>query len=90
MSPFMAAIVGYVLEQSFTNPEIAEISVSETEGLVYFRQAGSAGFDGIQSLDDLRQNWNRLMDAAQLNADERAEAVSLFNAKVPTVPGTAI
>jgi hypothetical protein len=40
MSPFMAAIVGYVLGQSFTEPEIGEIVVSERENLVYVRKAG--------------------------------------------------
>ena len=61
MSPFMTAVVGYVLAESFTEPK-----VSETENLVYIRQAGAVGFDGIQSLDDLRSNWNRLMNAAGL------------------------
>ncbi len=90
MSPFMAAVVGYIFGQSFTNPEIAEITVSESEGLVYIRQSGAVGFDGIQSLDDLRGNWNRLLDVAQLSAEERAEAVRLFNSKVLKVPGTEI
>jgi len=67
MSPFMAAIVGYVLDQAFTEPAIAEIKVSKTENLVYIRQAGAVGFDGIESLGDLRNNWNRLMDAAGLS-----------------------
>ncbi len=52
----MAAIVGFVLGESFTNPAIAEIAVSETEGIVYFRKAGAVGFDGLQGLEDLRQN----------------------------------
>jgi type I restriction-modification system DNA methylase subunit len=26
---------------------------------VYIRKAGDAGFDGLQSLDDLRHDWNR-------------------------------
>ena len=90
MSPFMDAVTGYVLGQSFTEPDIAEISVSESEGLVYIRQSGAVGFDGIQSLDDLRENWNRLLDAAQLSTDERAQAVRLFNSKVLKVPGTEI
>jgi len=34
MSPFMAAVVGYVLGESFTEPEIAEMTVSEAENLV--------------------------------------------------------
>lgn len=82
MSPFMAAIVGYVFGESFTDPEIAELKVSESENLVYIRKAGAVGFDGIESLDDLRENWNRLLDAAGLTADERKEAVRLFVAKV--------
>ena len=87
MSPFMAAVVGYVLGESFTEPQIAEIKVSEAENLVYIRQVGTVGFDGIQSLDDLRSNWNRLMDAAALTPEERTRAVALFRAKVEAVPG---
>ena len=90
MSPLMAAIVGYVLGESFTEPTIAELTVSELENLVYIRQKGALGFEGIQSLDDLRSNWNRLMDAAELTDDERAEAVRLFNAKVAKMSGTEV
>jgi hypothetical protein len=88
MSPLMAAIVGFVLGESFTEPEIAEITVSEIENLIYFRQAGEIGFDGMQSLVDVRNNWNRLMDAAELTPEERAEAVALFKLKVEKLPGT--
>ncbi len=90
MSPFMAAIVGFVLGESFTDPEIAEITVSETENLVYIRKVGGVGFDGMQSLEDLRNNWNRLIDVAGLTPDERRSAVRLFNAKIPMVPGTEV
>ncbi len=90
MSPFMAAVVGFVLDESFTNPQIAEITVSESENLVYIRRAGAVGFDGIESLEDLRRNWNRLIDVAGLTPDERREAVELFRAKVATVPGTGL
>lgn len=90
MSPFMAAIVGFVLGESFTDPEIAEVSVSEQENLVYIRKVGAAGFDGIESLKDMRENWNRLLDAAGLTAQERSEAVRLFNARVAMVPGTEL
>ena len=55
MSPFMAAIIGYVLGESFTNPDIAEIMVSEAENLVYIRKSGAAGSEGIESLTDLRE-----------------------------------
>ena len=90
MSPFMAAVVGYVLGESFTDPQIAEMTVSEAENLAYFRKEDDAGFSGIQSLEDLRGNWNRLLDAADLTVDERREAVELFRAKVGILPGTKI
>ncbi len=88
MSPFMAAVVGFVLGESFTNPEIAEIKVSEHENLVYIRKSDEVGFNGIESLEDLRNNWNRLMDAADLTPEERREAVRLFRAKIGAIPGT--
>ena len=90
MSPFMAAITGYVLGESFTDPEIAELTVSEAENLVYVRKVGGVGFDGMQSLEDLRNNWNRLIDVAGLTAEERREAVRLFNTRVLKVPGTEV
>jgi hypothetical protein len=43
-SSFMAAVVGYVLDESFTHPAIAKITVSEVENLVCIRKAGAAGF----------------------------------------------
>ena len=52
------------------------------------RKAGAVGFDGIQSLEDLRNNWNRLMDAAGLTPEERRRAVELFRARVEAAPGT--
>jgi len=86
----MAAVVGFVLGESFTNPEIAELTVSESENLVYIRKAGAVGFDGLQSLEDLRNNWNKLIDVAGLTPDERREAVRLFNSKVEKVPGMEV
>jgi hypothetical protein len=90
MSPFMAAIVGYVLGESYTKPQIEELAVSEQENLLYIRPEGSAGFDGVESLEDLRRNWNRLLDAAELTDEERQEAVRLFNERVEKVPGTEV
>ena len=86
----MAAVVGYVMGESFTDPEIVEITVSEAEGIVYFRKAGAVGFDGLQSLEDLRNNWNRLLDVAGLTPDERRDAVHLFTQRVEKVPGTQL
>jgi hypothetical protein len=90
MSPMMAAVVGFVVGEHYTNPEIAEINVSESENIVYIRKAGAVGFDGLQSLEDMRNNWNRLLDVAGLTTDERKEAVELFVSKVEKVPGTEL
>lgn len=86
----MAAVVGYVLGESWTAPAIAEITVSESEDLVYVRRADGVGFEGVQSLTDLRNNWNRLLDAAGLTPDERREAVRLFVEKMSILPGTSV
>ena len=72
------------------NQPIAEVSVSEAEGFVYIRKEGAVGFDGFQSLEDLRNNWNRLLDVAGLEPEERREAVRMFNAKIEKVPGTQL
>lgn len=90
MSPFMGAVVGFVLGESFTDPEIAELTVSERENIVYIRKVGGIGFEGIQSLEDLRNNWNRLLDVAGLTPEERREAVRLFNSKVENLPGSEV
>ena len=82
MSPFMAAVVGFVLGDSFTEPEIEQITVSEVENLVYIRRAGAVGFDGIESLKDMRDNWNRLLDAAGLTPEEQQHAVRQFNSRL--------
>jgi hypothetical protein len=68
--------------------QCAEIAVSEAENLVYIRKAGGAGFDGIESLEDLRNNWNRLIDVAGLTAEEQKEAMELFRARISAAPGT--
>jgi hypothetical protein len=44
----------------------------------------------MESLEDLRNNWNRLLDVAGLTPVERREAVELFRAKVSTVAGTRV
>ena len=56
--------------------------------LVYIRPKDSTGFDGMESLEDLRRNWNRLLDAAGLTDEERREAVRLFHERAARVPGT--
>ncbi|MGC8624755.1 MAG: hypothetical protein ACP5VQ_05765 [Phycisphaerae bacterium] len=69
------------------------VAPARTSGTALFparRDSGAIGFDGIQSLEDLRDNWNRLLDAAGLTPEERKEAVTLFYSRVETLPGTEV
>lgn len=45
MSPLMAAINGYVFQQAYTKPQIAEIAISERENTVHIRATGPAHFN---------------------------------------------
>lgn len=88
MSSLMAAITGYVLQEAYTNPEIAEIVVSEREQLAYIRTQNEVGYNTILSLYDLRRNWSGLLDAATLTRDERRQAERLFKQRVLLNTGT--
>ncbi len=56
MSPLMAAIVRYVLDEPVTELAIAELTVSERENLVSIQPRGDAGFEEVQSLEDFRRD----------------------------------
>ncbi len=89
MPPFTAAVVGFILGESFTNPEIAGITVCENENPVYIRQVGAVGFDGVESLQDLRSNCNRLPDVAGLTPEERREGRRIVQGKSLDPAGNA-
>lgn len=88
MSALMAAITGYVLEESYTEPEIAEIAVSEREQLAYIRAKNEVGYNTILSLRDLRRNWSGLLDSATLTPEEQLQAERLFKERVLLNTGT--
>jgi len=78
MSPKMAAIVGCILGQEFTRPQLVGLTVT-SDGFVLGMHAGDIGFnDFIGARADLDRNWDRLLDAAELTPDERKEADRLF------------
>ncbi len=82
MSQKMAAIVGYVIGERFVRPPIHELVVMH-DGEVFARVGDRVGCDvRIGSYDDLLQNWQDLIDAAQLTFDEWAEVACRFAAKV--------
>jgi hypothetical protein len=86
MSGKMAAIVGYILDESWTEPEIAALSVT-SDGYV----TTDAEFFGEAA--DLDQNLLNLLVAADLSPDERAEFERLYRERVddwrPVLSGPA-
>jgi hypothetical protein len=83
MSPMMAAIVGYIIGETYTKPAMASLVIT-SDGFVIAMHVGEIGDNNLLgSESDLRRNWHNLLDAADLTEDERDEAFRLFNLKVP-------
>lgn len=70
MSGKMAAIVGYILDERFTEPAISELVVT-SDGFVLAQAEGDVGAnDLIGSEADLNRNLLDLISAAGLTDDE--------------------
>lgn len=71
MSGKMAAIVGFLVGEDFTDPAIREICKT-SDGFILARHEGDIGCnDFIGSFRELSDNWNRLIQAVE---DELTEA----------------
>jgi hypothetical protein len=82
MSPFMTAIVGYILGYKYTNPTIISILAKEEEDLFYIQHEGDIGYNHLNNLTSLRDNWNRLLNIADLSKCEMMNAHYLFATKI--------
>ena len=76
MSPKMAAIVGYILDQEWTIPAIEDIAIT-TDGHAI---AGVHGYIGTAT--EMKRNIADLLDAASLTADERGEWKKRYGMRV--------
>ena len=82
MSPKMAAIVGYILGQEWTNPYITELQVT-SDNFVLSGINTDPLLNRIEGrLDELQDNWNRLLAVAGLTNAEMQTANGLFAAKI--------
>lgn len=73
MSGKMAAIVGYILDQRFSDPAISELVVT-SDGFVLAQREGEVGANEmIGEETDLNRNLLTLIDAAGLTEDEVRE-----------------
>lgn len=83
MSPKMAAIVGYILDEEFTEPYIADILIT-SDHFVLARHANDIGFnDFLGHKSDLENNWQNLLKLTHdLTDEERAQAQALYAEKI--------
>jgi hypothetical protein len=74
MSPKMAAIVAYILDEGWTDPKLVEMVVT-SDGHILGRHDGDIGLNDFMGAEsDLVRNWNNLLDCAGLDEEERTEA----------------
>ena len=78
MSGKMAAIVGCIIGEKFTEPQMAELIVT-TDGFLQARLEGDIGFNEfIGAFADLERNWHNLLESADLEPDEKELAKQYF------------
>ena len=82
MSGKMAAIVGYVISERFTNPIITDMCIT-SDGFVLAQQEGDIGMnETIGHISDLERNWNLLIRVADLNEIETKQARALYSLRI--------
>lgn len=82
MSDKTAAIVGYIIDKKFTEPEINDIAVT-SDGFVLAQLSGDIGHNMfIGEYREVERNWDRLIHIADLTPEEMSEAKRLFRSKV--------
>ena len=76
ISPKMAAIVGYILDQEWSSPVIEDITITMDGHAI----AGVHGYIGAAT--ELERNVADLLDAASLTEEERREWSRRYDARV--------
>ncbi|MGA2620199.1 MAG: hypothetical protein ABSF26_21480 [Thermoguttaceae bacterium] len=78
MSGKMAAIVAHIIGQRWTSPAIVEL-VATSDGHLLACHEGDCGCnDYLGTVANLKSNWARLLEVAELTPKERQEADRLF------------
>jgi hypothetical protein len=86
MSGKMAAIVAYILNQTWTSPSIIELMVTSDGHLLACHEGDCGCNDYLGWASDLEANWNRLLDVAGLSPAERKEAEAAFEQAMGMTP----
>jgi hypothetical protein len=79
----MMAVVGYIVEERFINPAIAELVIKDGE--VFARVGDNSELEAIWAESDLMTNWKGLLDAAGLTDTEQRMARDLFRQRVRVI-----
>ncbi len=83
MSGKMAAIVGYILDERFSEPAISELVVT-SDGFVLAQSEGEVGANDLVGTEtDLNRNLLDLITAAGLSAAEIQEFGRLQRKRIP-------
>lgn len=82
MSGKMAAIVGYILGEEWTDPAISDMAIT-SDGFLLAQHEGDIGLnDFMGAASDLERNVANLTIAAGLTQDEQAEWQGLYNSRI--------
>jgi hypothetical protein len=82
MSGKMAAIVGCILGVQYTDPQLVELCLTCDDYVLGRREGDCGANEWIGSGDDLRNNLNRLIEAAELTPEEISYLAQRVNATV--------
>lgn len=77
MSPKMAAIVGFIVGCTWTKPNIVSLTITSDGFLLT-----DYGNQLIGTASDLERNWSKLLEVADLTAEEEELASELFREKI--------
>jgi len=82
MSPKMAAIMGFILETKYTDPEITDLHIT-SDGFVFAATSDDPfGNDMIGEANDLEFNIFDLLEVASLSFIEKTAVMCTFKEKV--------
>lgn len=81
LSDTMAAIIGFLVDAPYVDPQIEEIAVT-SDGFLLARAQGEVASRFIGAYADLLRNYFDLQDAARLTSNERIAMDEAFALKI--------
>jgi hypothetical protein len=85
----MAAIIGFLLNATYIEPHIVEITVTSDGFAIARLENEEAAVHFLGTYSELLGNWFSVINAAGLTIHERAEALALFAAKIGFIGETS-